>query len=136
MWTAYQNRPAGAGKKPEVHKRTTSPLQPYGRIGPVRPGHQKAVLKRPDRILYEDEVDLASGLLHGPIDYERDSSALSELAWNAMFLEATLRGIGTWLCQKLTLLLQNLSSAYEISRCYVTFDIMYHLLMCNFHISS
>ena len=42
----------------------------------------------------------------------------------------------TWLCQKLTLLLQNLNSACEISRCYVSFDIMYHLLMRNFHISS
>jgi hypothetical protein len=80
---------------PEVHERTTNPLQPYGRIVPVRPGHQKSVLKRPDRILYEDEVDLASGLLHGPINYERDSSTLSELAWNAMFLKATLRGIDT-----------------------------------------
>jgi hypothetical protein len=80
---------------PEVHERTTNPLQPYGQIVPVRPGHQKAVLKRPGRILYEDEVDLASGLLHGPINYERDSSALSELAWNAMFLKATLRGIDT-----------------------------------------
>jgi hypothetical protein len=56
----------------EVHERTTNLLQPYGRIVPVHPGHQKAVLKRPDRILYEDEVDLASGLLHVPINYERD----------------------------------------------------------------
>jgi hypothetical protein len=80
---------------PEVHERTTNPLQPYGQIIPVRPGHQKAVLKRPDRILYEDEVDLASGLLHGPINYERDCSTLSELAWNAMILKATLRGIDT-----------------------------------------
>jgi hypothetical protein len=80
---------------PEVHGRTTNPLQPYGRIIPVRPAHQKAVLKRPGRILYEDEVDLASGLLHGPINYERDCSTLSELAWNLMFLKATLRGIDT-----------------------------------------
>jgi hypothetical protein len=80
---------------PEVHGQTTNPLQPYGQIVPVQPGHQKAVLKRPSRILDEDEVDLASGLLHGPINYKRDCSTLSEPAWNAIFLKATLRGIGT-----------------------------------------
>jgi hypothetical protein len=76
MWTAYQNRPACAGSG----QKYTNELQPYGRIVPVRPGHHKAVLKRPGRILYEDEVDLASGLLHGPINYERDCLTLSELA--------------------------------------------------------
>jgi hypothetical protein len=80
---------------PEVHEQTTNPLQPYGRIVPVRPGRQHAVLKRPNRILYEDEADLASGLLHGPVNYENDRATVSEPAWNAMLLKATLRGIDT-----------------------------------------
>jgi hypothetical protein len=42
----------------------------------------------------------------------------------------------TWLCPKLTFILQNINSAYEISCCSVSFDIMYHLLMRNLHISS
>jgi hypothetical protein len=78
-----------------LHKRTTNPLQPYGWIIPVRPGHQIAVLKRPDWILYEDKVDLSSGLLHGSLNHEKYCSTLSEPAWNAMFLKATLRGIDT-----------------------------------------
>jgi hypothetical protein len=32
-------------------------------------------VKCPSRILYEDEVDLASGLLYGPIDFNGDGSA-------------------------------------------------------------
>ena len=80
---------------PEVHVRTTGPLQPYGPIVPVRPGRHKAVLKRPDRLLYEDEVDLASGILHGPIDYDGDGHSISEPDWSVMITNATLRGIDT-----------------------------------------
>ncbi len=80
---------------PEVHERTADPLQPYGRIVPVRPGRQDSVLKNHDRILYEDDVDLASGLLHGPINFDADGCVISEFHWAAMIAKATLRGIDT-----------------------------------------
>ena len=80
---------------PEVHELTTNPLQPYGRIIPVRPGKHPSVLTRPDRILYEDEVDLASSILHGPIAFEGTSSTIEETDWTAMINKATLRGIDT-----------------------------------------
>jgi hypothetical protein len=80
---------------PEIHVLTTDPLQPYGKIVPVRPGRQGAVLKRADRILYEGEVDLASGLLHGPINFDKDGSSISEPNWTSMIKKATLRGIDT-----------------------------------------
>jgi hypothetical protein len=83
---------------PEVHKLTADPLQPYGRIVPVRPGRQgwqDSVLKNHDRILYKDDVDLASGLLHGPINFDGDGCFISEPHWAAMMAKATLRGIDT-----------------------------------------
>jgi hypothetical protein len=80
---------------PEVHVRATDPLQPYGQLVPVRPGKQGSVLKRPDRILYEDEVDLASNLLHGPIDYEGEGQLIGEPNWTAMSRKADIRGIDT-----------------------------------------
>jgi hypothetical protein len=80
---------------PEVHVRTTDPLQPYGQLVPVQPGRQRSVLKRPDRILYEDEIDLASNLLHGPIDYYGDQHQVSEPNWTAMSTKASIRGIDT-----------------------------------------
>jgi hypothetical protein len=45
------------------HVLITDPLQPYGKIVPVQPGRQDAVLKHTNLILYEGKVDL-SGLLH------------------------------------------------------------------------
>ena len=80
---------------PEIHVLTTDSLQPYGKIVPVRPGRQGSVLKRADRILYEDEVDLASGLLHGPVNFDKDGSTISQPNWTSMIKKATLRGIDT-----------------------------------------
>jgi hypothetical protein len=80
---------------PEVHVHTTDPLQPYGQLVPVQPGRQRSVLKQPDRILYEDEIDLASNLLHGPIDYYGDQHQVSEPNWTAMSTKASIRGIDT-----------------------------------------
>jgi hypothetical protein len=97
MWAAYLNQPAcdSSCQKYTTEHYTIDPLQHYGRIVPVQSGHQNAVLKRPDQILYEEEVDLTSSLLHGPINYEKYRSSLSQPAWNAMFLKATLRGFDT-----------------------------------------
>jgi hypothetical protein len=74
---------------------TTNPLQPYGKMVPAQPGCKGAVLKCTDWILYEGAVDLASGLLHGPIDFNRDGSDISEMDWTAMITKGTLQGIHT-----------------------------------------
>ncbi len=81
---------------PEIYVHlTTNPFQPHGKIVPVRPGRQGAVLKCADWILYEGEVDLASGLLYGPINFDKDGSSISEPNWTSMIKKATLRGSST-----------------------------------------
>jgi hypothetical protein len=82
---------------PEIYVHlTTNPFQPHGKIVPVRPGRQDAVLKHANRILYECEVDLASSLLHGPINFDKDGRSICEPNnWAAMITKAPLRGMDT-----------------------------------------
>jgi hypothetical protein len=54
---------------PEVHERTQDPMNPYGRIIPVRPGKHTSILRQGNRILYKGEIDLASKLIHRPTNF-------------------------------------------------------------------
>jgi hypothetical protein len=55
---------------PEVHEKTNDPNNPYGPIIPVRgPGRHETILRQGNRILYEDEFDLATNMIHGPVNF-------------------------------------------------------------------
>ena len=81
---------------PEVHERTTDPQNPYGAIIPVRPGRPLTILRPCHRILYEDEFELASNLLHGPVNYRTDGRhSIPIPEWDLLATKAALRGIDT-----------------------------------------
>jgi hypothetical protein len=81
---------------PEVHERTTDPKNPYGPIIPVRPGRHRTILRQGNRKLYEDKFELATNLLHGPVNYQTGGRHVIPIPeWEILSQKAALKDIDT-----------------------------------------